>query len=206
MQGGGRCRPSALNLTTPTHLPTPDTCLLTTPYNGAHQAHGGGLTSAEDAERLNDAVAHTPSGQAVLVVEDDQGIGKMLVALLAAEGYQPTLVTDGGAALKAIPELQPSLITLDLSLPTVDGIEVLERLDDRRRPPGAGRRHLSLHRPADGRASGTRRGRTDQAVRDRHVAQLHQFGAWRGLIGAQYSDGPRLQQRRVVRSWRGAED
>jgi two-component system, OmpR family, response regulator MtrA len=79
---------------------------------------------------LNDAVAHTPSGQAVLVVEDDQGIGKMLVALLAAEGYQPTLVTDGGAALKAIPELQPSLITLDLSLPTVDGIEILERLDD----------------------------------------------------------------------------
>jgi two-component system response regulator MtrA len=90
----------------------------------------GRATRAEDAERLNDAVAHTPSGHAVLVVEDDQGIGKMLVALLAAEGYQPTLVTDGGAALRAIPEVRPSLITLDLSLPTIDGIEVLERLDD----------------------------------------------------------------------------
>jgi DNA-binding response OmpR family regulator len=66
----------------------------------------------------------------VLVVEDDQGIGKMLVVLLTAEGYQPKLVVDGGDALEAARALQPALITLDLSLPTMDGIEILERLDD----------------------------------------------------------------------------
>src|SRR4051812_4490832 len=78
---------------------------------------------------------HSSSGRTVLVVEDDQGIGKMLVALLSAEGYRPTLVVDGGAALEAARRLQPALMTLDLSLPTMDGIEILERLDD-----GAARR------------------------------------------------------------------
>jgi DNA-binding response OmpR family regulator len=73
---------------------------------------------------------HSLPGRAVLVIEDDQGIGKMLVALLTAEGYQPTLVVDGGKALDAARVLQPALITLDLSLPTMDGIEILERLDD----------------------------------------------------------------------------
>jgi CheY-like chemotaxis protein len=79
---------------------------------------------------VNDRAMHSSPGRTVLVVEDDQGIGKMLVALLSAEGYRPTLVVDGGAALEAARRLQPALITLDLSLPTMDGIEILERLDD----------------------------------------------------------------------------
>src|SRR5690348_15941730 len=73
---------------------------------------------------------HSSSCRTVLVVEDDQGIGKMLVALLSAEGYRPTLVADGGDALEAARRLQPALITLDLSLPTMDGFEILDRLDD----------------------------------------------------------------------------
>jgi CheY-like chemotaxis protein len=73
---------------------------------------------------------HSWSGRTVLVVEDDQGIGKMLVALLSAEGYRPTLVADGGRALEVARRLQPALITLDLSLPNMDGIEILEHLDD----------------------------------------------------------------------------
>ena len=66
----------------------------------------------------------------MVVVEDDQGIGTMLVALVTAEGYRPTLVANGGDALEAIRQLQPALVTLDLSLPTMDGVEILERLDD----------------------------------------------------------------------------
>jgi DNA-binding response OmpR family regulator len=72
-----------------------------------------------------------------VVVEDDQGIGKMLVALLTAEGYRPLLVADGGEALAEIRRVQPALVTLDLSLPTMDGMEILEHLDegaDRRVP------------------------------------------------------------------------
>jgi len=79
---------------------------------------------------VNDRVVHMTPGRTVLIIEDDQGIGKMLVALLTAEGYRPTLVADGGDAMDAIRDLQPSVITLDLSLPTVDGFEILDQLDD----------------------------------------------------------------------------
>jgi DNA-binding response OmpR family regulator len=79
---------------------------------------------------VNDRATQTSPGRTVLVIEDDQGIGKMLVALLTAEGYRPTLVADGAAALAAVRRLRPALITLDLSLPNMDGVEILERLDD----------------------------------------------------------------------------
>ncbi len=64
----------------------------------------------------------------VLVVEDDPSIGDMLLALLSAEGYRAELAGDGGRALDLVRDHRPDLITLDLSLPNVDGIEVLDQL------------------------------------------------------------------------------
>ena len=64
----------------------------------------------------------------VLVVEDDPSISDMLLALLEAEGYRAELAGDGGRALDLVDARRPDLITLDLSLPRVDGIEVLDRL------------------------------------------------------------------------------
>jgi DNA-binding response OmpR family regulator len=66
----------------------------------------------------------------VLVIEDDPAIGNMLTTLLAVEGYSPLLFVDGREGLEAARSEHPALITLDLSLPTLDGIQVLERLDD----------------------------------------------------------------------------
>jgi DNA-binding response OmpR family regulator len=66
----------------------------------------------------------------VLVIEDDPAIGNMLSTLLAVEGYRPILVVDGQEGLETARTLQPALITLDLSLPSLDGMQVLERLDD----------------------------------------------------------------------------
>ena len=66
----------------------------------------------------------------VLVVEDDPAIGHMMVTLLEAEGYRPVLVADGALALDAARGERPALITLDLSLPNLDGLQILDRLDD----------------------------------------------------------------------------
>lgn len=79
--------------------------------------------------RVSDHVgAHTPK-RTVLVIEDDPAIGNMLLALLGVEGYAPILVVDGLEGLEKAQRLHPAIITLDLSLPTLDGIRVLERLD-----------------------------------------------------------------------------
>jgi DNA-binding response OmpR family regulator len=76
-------------------------------------------------DRANGAARHT-----VLVIEDDAAIGHMLVTLLGAEGYRAVLVADGALALDAVRAERPSLITLDLSLPNVDGLQILDGLDD----------------------------------------------------------------------------
>lgn len=76
-----------------------------------------------------------PASRTVLVVEDDAAIGHMLVTLLGAEGYRPVLVADGALALEAARAERPAVITLDLNLPNVDGLELLDRLDDS--PEGA---------------------------------------------------------------------
>jgi DNA-binding response OmpR family regulator len=79
---------------------------------------------------VSDRVAEDTPDLTVLVIEDDPAIGNMLSTLLAVEGYRPILVVDGGDGLARARTLRPALITLDLSLPTLDGIQVLDRLDE----------------------------------------------------------------------------
>jgi DNA-binding response OmpR family regulator len=79
---------------------------------------------------VSDHVANGALDRTVLVIEDDPAIGNMLSTLLAVEGYRPVLVVDGLEGLEKARTLRPSLITLDLSLPTMDGLQILDRLDD----------------------------------------------------------------------------
>jgi DNA-binding response OmpR family regulator len=79
---------------------------------------------------VSDHVTRSTPELMVLVIEDDPAIGHMMSTLLAVEGYRPLLVVDGLEGLEAARTARPALITLDLSLPTLDGMQILERLDD----------------------------------------------------------------------------
>jgi DNA-binding response OmpR family regulator len=70
------------------------------------------------------------SGKTILVVEDEQGIAALLCKGLQARGYQPETVTTGRAALSRLSRAGISLVILDLGLPDLDGIEVLQRVRD----------------------------------------------------------------------------
>ena len=65
---------------------------------------------------------------AVLVVDDDPPIRRMLERTLAAEGYAVRTAADGGAALAAIERSVPDLVVLDVAMPGVDGLSVARRL------------------------------------------------------------------------------
>jgi two-component system response regulator MprA len=65
---------------------------------------------------------------AVLVVDDDGPIRRMLERTLAAEGYGVSSAGDGGAALAAIERAAPDLLVLDVGLPGLDGLAVCRRL------------------------------------------------------------------------------
>ncbi|MEW5961105.1 MAG: response regulator transcription factor [Chloroflexota bacterium] len=64
----------------------------------------------------------------ILVIDDEQNILNLVTAYLRAEGYTVQTATDGRAGLKAAQTLNPDLIVLDIMLPGLDGLELLQQL------------------------------------------------------------------------------
>src|SRR5436309_6036928 len=63
----------------------------------------------------------------VLVVDDDAGVRESLRMVLKQQ-YEPLLVASGEEALKSIADTRPDLVLLDVLMPGIDGLEVLERV------------------------------------------------------------------------------
>jgi two-component system response regulator MprA len=68
------------------------------------------------------------SEAAVLLVDDDAPIRRMLTRTLSAEGYAVEAVADGGAALAQVERFVPDVIVLDVAMPGMDGLAVTRRL------------------------------------------------------------------------------
>lgn len=64
----------------------------------------------------------------ILVVDDEQSILNIVTAYLQAEGYTVHTATDGPGGLKAARTFKPDLIILDIMLPGMDGLELLQHL------------------------------------------------------------------------------
>jgi two-component system response regulator TctD len=63
----------------------------------------------------------------LLLVEDDASMRTTLERSLSRRGMQVRSCGDGGQALAAWAAFQPDVVVLDLSLPTLDGLQVLEQ-------------------------------------------------------------------------------
>ena len=66
----------------------------------------------------------------VLVIEDDDDLRAALALMLRRARLAPELAPDGRSGLRALYELRPSVVVLDIGLPDIDGWEVLERIRD----------------------------------------------------------------------------
>ena len=64
----------------------------------------------------------------VLVVDDEPTLLRALSINLRARSYDVETAADGGAALAAATRRPPDLVILDLGLPDMDGVEVIEGL------------------------------------------------------------------------------
>lgn len=64
----------------------------------------------------------------VLVVDDEPPITRALTAALTARGYRAEVARTGQEALEATALHSPAAVILDLGLPDLDGIEVLQRI------------------------------------------------------------------------------
>ncbi|MBI4301923.1 MAG: response regulator [Chloroflexi bacterium] len=66
--------------------------------------------------------------QRILVVDDEPAIGKVLRMKLRLHGYEVVTTTSGTEAVDLVRTQQPDLVLLDLLMPGVSGMDVLERV------------------------------------------------------------------------------
>jgi DNA-binding response OmpR family regulator len=71
-----------------------------------------------------------PARPVVLLVDDDAAIRRTLTVGLELEGFELVCASGGRAALAAVAAVGPAVMLLDLTMPDLDGLEVLRRLRD----------------------------------------------------------------------------
>ena len=69
----------------------------------------------------------------ILVVDDEENIRFLYKEELEDEGYTVSLAANAEEAMKCIIKDQPNLITLDIKMPGMDGIEFLRKLKEENR-------------------------------------------------------------------------
>jgi two-component system response regulator ChvI len=66
--------------------------------------------------------------QTIALVDDDRNILTSVSIALEGEGYEVRTYTDGEEALRGLVARPPSLVVLDIKMPRMDGMELLQRL------------------------------------------------------------------------------
>ena len=163
----------------------------------------------------------------ILVIDDDPLNRRLLTATLERQGHQTSSAEDGKTALAMLAEDRPDVVLLDLVMPGMDGMEVLERIKgDDAAPPPAGdrdqrrrrrRERRPMHRdgcrglpaqavrPGDPARAGERGPEPQAAARPRAGTGAERVRAVRARVGRRCAARP--DRRRAARSrpsrWRG---
>jgi DNA-binding response OmpR family regulator len=64
----------------------------------------------------------------IVVADDEAHIRDVLRGYLEAEGFEVVLAADGNEALRVARECRPDLVVLDVTMPGIDGVEVLRQI------------------------------------------------------------------------------
>jgi excisionase family DNA binding protein len=113
----------------------------------------------------------------VLVVEDDLAMARAINRVLKRAGFETAFAGNGFLAGSLLHSFRPALMTLDIRMPWMDGLEVLRLL--RKTPPPVPLKVLVL--------SGDNRARLDEAVRAGADAALAKPFSNDELIDAVYA-------------------
>lgn len=64
----------------------------------------------------------------VLIIEDDQLIQRMYEKIFTFEKFDVVLASNGEEGLELVRSVKPTIVLLDIMMPKMNGIEVLEKL------------------------------------------------------------------------------
>ncbi|MEK8129337.1 response regulator [Paenibacillus filicis] len=82
----------------------------------------------DDRSSLEDAGANQGQAKTILIVEDDPAFAKVLLDLSRKKGFLGLTAGDGFSGLQLARRYVPSAVLLDLGLPDMDGLKVLDHL------------------------------------------------------------------------------
>jgi DNA-binding response OmpR family regulator len=68
----------------------------------------------------------------ILIVDDDQNILHLYKEDIEEEGYEVIIADSGKEALRLFEEENPDLVSLDISIPDIDGIQLLRLMKEKR--------------------------------------------------------------------------
>ena len=68
------------------------------------------------------------SKQTLLIIEDEKNIGNYIETIVISNGYKPIRALGGMSGMSLCTSHHPDMILLDLGLPDIDGMEVLQRI------------------------------------------------------------------------------
>jgi PAS domain S-box-containing protein len=88
----------------------------------------GGAFTADALPQVTEPVPRSTATQTILVIDDDQTVRDFMRRFLAREGFDIVTARDGLEGLALARELKPTLITLDVLMPGLDGWSVLQAL------------------------------------------------------------------------------
>jgi two-component system sensor histidine kinase/response regulator len=80
-------------------------------------------TTSEDKHRISEKGT-------ILVIDDEQAMRDSCRQVLTKDGYRTETAEDGDSGLDKVREIQPDLVLVDLKMPGLDGMEVLERISE----------------------------------------------------------------------------
>jgi two-component system nitrogen regulation response regulator NtrX len=119
----------------------------------------------------------------LLVVDDERGIRTALVQVFEYEGHEVRAAEDGLAGIEVATDFRPDVIFLDVKMPGLDGLDVLERL--RENDPSILVIMISGHGTIDTAVEATRKGAYDFLQKpldtDRLLVTLRRALELRGL-------------------------
>jgi DNA-binding response OmpR family regulator len=67
-------------------------------------------------------------GARVMVVDDNEDVARITARMLTTAGFTPVVALDGERALTMIAQEPPECVLLDIMMPNMSGLEVLNRL------------------------------------------------------------------------------
>jgi two-component system copper resistance phosphate regulon response regulator CusR len=106
----------------------------------------------------------------ILVIEDEKRIADFVARGLESSGYAVDMATEGAAGLEMLHATDYDLIILDLLLPDIDGLKVLEKIRNRKLSPPV--LILSALGAVDDRVKGLERGADDYLGKPFSFAEL----------------------------------